>query len=165
MRDGRGKVPVRVILASSPGSVWKPGIEELTLDDLGGEGLAIEWHERLLMPGPQAVNGSSHQSLAGSWFAHEEHGRGTGSRKANLLEETSMCRARADQGLASECLINPLPQLHEAHVQLVSLQIGYAGRCARSRAPGRAFRSACHCGRETARTQPFARAARHWRGG
>ena len=84
-----------------------------------------------MTPGPQVVNGSSHQSLAGSWFAHDEHGRGAGSREANLLEQTSMRRARADQGLASECLMEPLPQLHEADAKLVSWRIGHAGRCAR----------------------------------
>ncbi len=84
-----------------------------------------------MTPGAQVVNGSSHQSLAGSWFAHDEHGRGAGSREANLLEQTSMRRARADQGLASECLMEPLPQLHEADAKLVSWRIGHAGRCAR----------------------------------
>ncbi len=82
----------------------------------------------MLTPGPQVVNGPSHQSLAGPWFAHNEHGRGVGSRQANLFEEPSMRRACADQGIASERLMEPLSQLHEPDAKPVSLRIRHAGR-------------------------------------
>src|SRR5271157_5848114 len=85
----------------------------------------------MMTPGPQVVNGSSHQSLAGSRFAHDEHGRGAGSREANLLQPTSTPPAPADHRLASECLMEPRPQLHEADAKLMSWRIGHAGQCAR----------------------------------
>ena len=72
------------------------------------------------MPGPELVNGVRGQSLAGSWFTHDEYGRGTGGRKANLLEQASMRRASADQRLAAECLLESFPQLHQVQAKLVS---------------------------------------------
>src|SRR5438105_6398083 len=110
-RAAVGELELAGTVAVRPGE-GAPGVaEELALQELGGDGGAVERHEEALAPRAQAVDRARHQLLAGARLAGQQHGAAGGTDAADELVDR-LHRGRApDQALEGRRLLHPLPQV------------------------------------------------------
>jgi hypothetical protein len=71
--------------------------EELALEQVGGDGAAVDDHERLIAPGAGLVHGLGGGALAGAGLALEQHGRVGGRGALEQGEGATHGRRPSDQ--------------------------------------------------------------------
>ena len=79
--------------------------EQLALEQVLGDGRAVEGQERCLGAGAVLVDGAGDQLLAGAALAGDQHGKGLVGDAADRLEDLLHRRAAAHEGLAREVVV------------------------------------------------------------
>ena len=121
------------------------GGEQLAFEDLGGQCLGVEGHERLIPSGPVLMDGAGDLPLARSRLADDQH-RGRRTRgQTNLLEQPAMGRAQAEQAVESPLLLELAPDLEKLDVQPICLRCRerWAGHPGSRTTPSRPINVSC----------------------
>ena len=85
--------------------------EQLALQDLGRQGLAIERDQGLLASRPVLMNGSRDLSLSRTRLPHDEHRGCRRGGQTHLVEQPPVRRTEADQAVEPISLLEPPPDL------------------------------------------------------
>src|SRR6185295_9007191 len=95
--------------------------EQLALEDVAGNGAAVDGQEAFVTAGARPVQRVGHQFLAGAAVADDEHAGAGGSHQPHLLEEVLHGRRAADDALEAVALVEHLAQGRDLLLELLLL--------------------------------------------
>ena len=87
--------------------------EQLALQDLSRQCLAIERDQGLLSPRPVLMNGSRDLALARTRLPHDEHGGCRRGGQTHLVEQPPVRRTEADQAIEPISLLESPPDFEQ----------------------------------------------------